>query len=631
MINDINWREPLWLLVALQPWLVFAGSFILSRFSPTQYAEPALLPWASIRHTQGFAVNKVFHFGLLALAWACFAIALAGPRTPRAIYSTQQQQFAEVMLVVDVSRSMSARDIAPSRLQRAKLELTDLLRRTQGLRIGIVVYAAKPHLLVPPTTDKQLLTYYLNQLHSKMLPTEGSDLHAAIKFAAANLSTSLPGTTNRPHALLLVTDGETNDSAQASLALQQTVQSLAKNGMQLYILGTGTRAGSPVLSDSSGWLTDNGSEVISRMNAGLLKNLAATGNGKFATISNTDSEWQTLYHDGLANLQQQTSLSDRNALVEWQEHYPVWLFVGMLLFLFGHLNYRRHNTPENIPRNKPVARHRATQTLTVTATALILAASLLLTKQNTWAAGNTVKPAYSAYTKQAYQTALELYANLPGFTGRMGEGSSAYKLENYARAVQAFTLAVLDADTDKQRASALFNLANSYFQLENYPLAAAIYKDALRYQPAFRAAHVNLGYAEALQQQQDYNPTGLADRANRGIRSLRAPDGLDITKGSVSIDESSDPDAKIKSDNAHRSENADELKNIQQATSVTQRIEEFDDNRWQYNLTSTQTITQYIKTIHTDESIFWQRVFEHEEDFPAPLDQPRQLPGVKPW
>ena len=114
------------------------------------------------------------------------------------------------------------------------------------------------------------------------------------------------------------------------------------------------------------------------------------------------------------------------------------------------------------------------------------------------AEGNWQQRAYQAYEREAYQDARQWYARVPGYPGRMGEGSSSYQLGKYDHAVRQFVRATLDANSDPQRADALFNLANTYFKLSRFQEAVAIYGDALRYRPQDEKITRNLAYAQAL-------------------------------------------------------------------------------------------------------------------------------------
>lgn len=612
-MNELSWREPMWLFVAMVPWGFLCLGLFIKRFSMQSFADVALLPWVRARPVRGMQLNNLLRFLCLAGAWLCFAVVLAGPRTPKAIYATGEASVANVMIVVDVSRSMTARDVMPGRLERARLELIDLLQRSQGIRYGIVVYAARPHLLLPPTADKRILKYYLNMLRKELLPTEGSDLQAALRLATHKSTTG----GRYPDALLLVTDGglASQDEIHRQV-LHKTIANINQQGTRLFALGVGTISGSSILDKNSGWLKYDDQVINSKLDAGLLKAMALVGQGKYAQVSDSDSDWRSLYNNGLALLGTQTSQINADAIIEWSEHYPLWLILGATLFLLAH---GRVTLPSP----------------TTMASVLVIAISFgAVSMPATGYADEvfSINNAYAAYIRADYERAGKLYARIAGYAGRMGEGSSAYHLEEYELAVQSFILAALEAKDDRQRAQALFNLANCYFKSTDYAAAAAIYSDVLRYQPSFKPAQLNLEYALVLKKKKESAGTAtLATRAGRGPRSARAADNVDISQGGISLGDSTNennftlpaaPDAQPASGDADR---------IQSVESAMEQSEEFKDTQWQYEITDANSINQYINRIETDESVFWQRMFEGEEGFVAPVDEPHEVPGVRPW
>ncbi len=611
-MNEISWREPVWLLVASVPWLFLLLGYLFGFLQRHTYADEKLLPWVKGRQGNTMQVKHIIRFLFLAMAWLCFAIVLAGPRSPAAIYDTAEESYTRVMLVVDVSRSMTARDIAPNRLERAKLELVDLINRSQNVSYGIVVFAARAHLLVPPTPDKTILKYYLNMLRPELLPTKGSNLQAALSMASKTLGP--PSTA----ALLLVSDGGVWSERESDRAkLGQTLLEINKKGIHLYALGVGSVAGSSILDKKRGWLKDNDQTVNTKLDVDLLAEISLLGKGKFAEVSDTDSEWRALYHGGIALLGTQASKIKSDSIIEWTEHYKIWLLLAMLLYVLAHGKIILFKDRDKI----------LTLALSISVTGMLFPADSVAIEQ-----GN-IRSAYTAYEKKNYAQAQKLYAIISGYQGRMGEGGSAYQLQQYDMAAQSFILATLAAADDAQRSTALFNLANSYFRAGNYAEAESIYEDVLRYQPVHPAAQLNLKYARALKKQQQKNAAQvMATRAGRGPRAARAADNLDLSQGGISLGDLDD-DAKdfLPDLDGDLNKNLVAGKRIEDVESSTRKSEEFDDAQWQYEITDTNSLNLYISRLVTDESVFWKRLFEAEEGFVAPVEEPHAVPGAKPW
>ena len=242
-------------------------------------------------------------------------------------------------------------------------------------------------------------------------------------------------------------------------------------------------------------------------------------------------------------------------------------------------------------------------------------------------ASDDYQTAYDYLQQQQYAMAKQLFARQTGYAARMGEGSAAYYLADYKQAAQQFTQALLDADSDQQRGKALFNLANSRFQLSDYTTAEILYRDVLRYLPEHAASISNLEFARALQREA-IKGTRTAHRAGRGAQTGEAPQGMS-TEGvrGLTLGEDRQPPVFLpNSDNTQRA-NGQELN---QARAASTRVDADRDSDWQYRINTLEQLQQENLHIEASHS-FWQRLFEQEEGFPAPLEQVQELPGVKPW
>ncbi|MFP5418967.1 MAG: vWA domain-containing protein, partial [Gammaproteobacteria bacterium] len=254
---NLHWREPLWLGLAGVP-LLFVWWRRLRRARLLRYADAALLPWVQRLRGEGPAAR--WRGALHVLAWLLLALAAAGPRTPLESHAGQPavRHHVAVMVAVDVSASMRASDIAPDRLTRARLELSDWLPRVQGERVGLIVYAGSAGVLLPPTDDINLLRRALDQIDPRLIDAPGSNLAAALTLAHRQLQAA-PG---RAKAVLLVTDAE---SGNADAAAAHAVEQLAKASIPLFVYGVGSEAGAPIPLPEGGWAEQGGMQVQSRM------------------------------------------------------------------------------------------------------------------------------------------------------------------------------------------------------------------------------------------------------------------------------------------------------------------------------------------------------------------------------
>ena len=180
----------------------------------------------------------------------------------------------DVMVVLDVSKSMLAQDVQPSRLQRAVQLLGRLFDQLPGDRIGLVVFAGQAYLQMPLTLDHAAAHMYLNSVSPDMVPTPGTNIADAIRMAREAFNTQ-----EKTHkVILLITDGE--DFGEGAV---EQARKAYEEGIVIHTIGVGTPAGAPIRDSQTGDYKrdENGQIVISRLNETELKQIAAEGHGSF--------------------------------------------------------------------------------------------------------------------------------------------------------------------------------------------------------------------------------------------------------------------------------------------------------------------------------------------------------------
>ncbi|KPK55341.1 MAG: hypothetical protein AMS22_04755 [Thiotrichales bacterium SG8_50] len=610
----MHWREPLWLLVGLQPLLIWLIYRWLRRRSATAYAERALLPWVRHATFAPAAWRRALQTLLVAAAWLCLAVALAGPRIPLQRFGTDAIESTEVIAVVDLSRSMAAQDILPSRIERAKLELHDLLRHMRDERLGLVVFAHRPHLLAPPTSDRAALAHYVDTLETRLLPTEGSDLAAALRYAASVFSSS----PNGQRAVLLLSNGpDSMQDAATHNELAEQARALRRAGIAVYILGLGTAEGEALFDDHGRWLQHEGVPLRSYLQETALRQLAEQAGGRYITVRDTHEDWDTLYHRGIALLGAEQRDARGEAQVIYQELYATAMLAGLFALLAAVIL---------IPAVARVP-WRATSVA-------ILLVTLGHVPQGRTQDMSAQHEAYAAYQAKHFAEAERLYSNIPGHTARMGQGASAYLGGNFDDALRQFTRAVLAGDNNDQRADAIFNLANAYYQIGDYENAAVLFADVLHYRPDDQYAAMNYEFVVAL-----YREVRRAVRENRlgqgrGPRAEIAREDTQVGSSRLSL--ADDEPTPVESPLPPAGIDADRWqalieRGLEHARMATARVERQDDAHWTYEVTDARDIALDTMFTADQESGLWRRVFEMEEGFPAPLETPRDVPGTVPW
>lgn len=320
-INQFHFLRPLWLL-AIVPALALA--YLLWQQKRRSGYWHRFIQADLLQHLleQQLGKNSRWQlYGLIA-AWLLACIALAGPswqRLPQAVHKSE----AAVVILYDMSPSMVAQDIKPSRLQRAQYKLRDYLRQREEGLTALIAYAGDAHVVSPLTDDTATIANLLPALHPGMMPAPGSNVEAAVEKALDLFS----GAGASEGEILLVTDGVAEE------ALPEIRRLLSNKRIRLSVLGIGTAEGAPIPTGDGGFLRSRSNDiVIARLNRGDLRNLSADLGGTYAELRYDDSDIEHL----LAHTEQQEMLNQQRRMVErqfdtWQDNGR-WLAVLLLPF-----------------------------------------------------------------------------------------------------------------------------------------------------------------------------------------------------------------------------------------------------------------------------------------------------------
>ena len=256
-------------------------------------------------------------------------VALAGPTWEKRLQSVYQQGSA-LVIALDLSRSMDATDIRPSRLIRARHKIADILNLRKEGQSALVVYAADAFAVTPLTTDVDTILALLPDLETSMMPAQGTRADRALERALELFDNS----TVQQGDLLLVTDGLSDLEAERIEALL-----VQHPGQRISVLAIGTPEGGPVPLRNGDFLKDRqGAIVITRLQVENMRHIAGIGNGAYATISTDDIDINTLNYLMESRFDDdEAQLSDRSTDL-WRELGP-----SLLLFVlpFAALAFRR--------------------------------------------------------------------------------------------------------------------------------------------------------------------------------------------------------------------------------------------------------------------------------------------------
>lgn len=269
----------------------------------------------------GVAKQRRTKTKLLMWSLVFLVIALAQPRWGFQ-WQDLKQRGVDIIVALDVSTSMRATDIKPSRLERAKHKVADLLRMLKGDRIGVVAFAGTSFLHCPLTLDYQAAEMFLGALDTDLIPLQGTALGHAIETSIQAFSTI----ERKSKAILLITDGEDHEGA-----VSKAIQRAQKEGVKIFVIGIGRDEGVPVPDQNGGGFKRNpsGEIVLSKINEPLLEKIALDTGGAYVRSVLGDTDLQTLYLDQIQQSIEKKELKSSRRK-RWTERFQWFVFVGLL-------------------------------------------------------------------------------------------------------------------------------------------------------------------------------------------------------------------------------------------------------------------------------------------------------------
>ncbi len=325
MTLPLTWAAPefAWLLL-----LAIPGGVLLLWSKAKQRAT-----WLRLGgDTAGHARYSVGDWLLPVLAFLLVVAALCQPQWGR-IAQAEHHLGRDILVVLDVSRSMLADDLSPNRLHQARTAVTGLLPHLRGERIGLIAFAGTAYLVCPLTHDYATFADALAETGPNSIPVGGSLLSSALKEALLAFSRSK----SQGKILIVISDGEDHGSTSDRLALQQTVQALKNAGVSIHGVAAGTAAGGLIpLAQGQFHKDANGEIVTSRLHSETLS--AISGEATSASLSQDAQALQTIYRIHSPVWAAKASLKQTQRLAE---RYQIPLAVALLLLLIAPLIRRR--------------------------------------------------------------------------------------------------------------------------------------------------------------------------------------------------------------------------------------------------------------------------------------------------
>jgi aerotolerance protein batB len=259
--------------------------------------------------------------GLAVFAFALLVVMLARPQMGTKI-THEKRNGIEAVIAIDVSNSMMAQDVVPSRLEKSKLLIENLVDHFTHDRIGLVVFAGDAFVQLPITTDYVSAKMFLQNIDPSLVATQGTDIAKAINLSMRSFSQQK----DIGKAVIVITDGEDHEGGALEAA-----KAANDKGVRVFILGIGSTKGAPIPLQEGGYLTDrSGQTVLTALNETMCKEIAQAGKGTYIHVDNTNDAQEKL-NDELAKLQR----ADTQAVIysEYGEQFQAVCIIVIILLI----------------------------------------------------------------------------------------------------------------------------------------------------------------------------------------------------------------------------------------------------------------------------------------------------------
>ncbi len=563
MIELFHFIRPYWLF-ALLPLFILLWLLIHRHLSSGNWAkvcDPELLPHILIAQEKK---RKKWPFFVFTIAGFLAIFALAGPTWQR-VPQPSFRDTSALIILLDLSRSMDATDLNPSRLVRARFKVTDLLKQRQLGETALIVYAGDAFTVTPLTDDIETIISQLSVLNTAIMPSQGSRADLALKKAADLLQQA--GQKNGH--ILFITDGLNENR------YKQSIKNMAN--YQISILGVGTSDGSPIPLESGGFLKDaQGSIVIPKLEQNHLRKMALLGGGIYQNIQNDDSDIKALastYNSNLFNTHE-----DKNKLKidTWRENGP-WLLLFLIpLAAFG---FRRG----------------------LLSVFLLFFLFPIPQQVQAWDWKSLwVTPDQQA--SQAFEQGdIEKSAEL--FNNPKWKSAAQYKLGDYEQALKSLE--------GMETADDYYNKGNALAQLSRYPESIEAYKKALELNPEHKDAQYNKELIEKQSEKQESQDSEKSDsKQEKSEKSQKQESDQENSEKSQKQESAQEQENSEK--NEQKSEEAQKNENAQEEKSKESQEKQFKDENVSTPDELEQAKEQLLRKIIDDPGALLRRKFKYQ-------------------
>ena len=496
-------------------------------------------------------------FWLLQAALALIIVMLARPQFGTRI-SHEKRQGIETLIAMDISNSMLAEDVTPSRLDRCKMMVENLVDNFTDDKIGLIVFAGDAFIQLPITSDYVSAKMFLADIQPSMIRTQGTDIALAIRKA----QNSFTQEENIGKAIIVITDGEDHEGGAVEAAKEAR-----KKGMRVYVLGVGSDGGSPIPDGNGGYMKDrSGNTVMTRLNQDMCRQIAQAGGGAYIHVDN-NSDAQRQLDNELAKLAKKETES--TVFSEYDEQFQA-VGILVLLLLIAELCILECKNPllRNVRFFKGKRRYSSAMTLLMLMTAM--AANAQNDRDYIREGNRNFRSGKFAEAEVSYRKSIEKNPRNPQAAYNLGNALFAQKKDSAA--VVAYESGVQLETSAIRKSMGYHNMGVVCQSHKMFSEAIEAYKNALRLNPKDDEARYNLEICKKQQKNQQ-------NKQNQDKQNQKKDDkGKDQKKDQQKEKQKQDKDKQQqnKDKNKMSKDNAEQLLNaaIQQEKNTQKRMKD---------------------------------------------------------
>jgi Ca-activated chloride channel family protein len=427
-------------------------------------------------------------FWILQAALALLILMLARPQMGTKI-SHEKRTGIETIIALDISNSMRAEDIVPSRLDRSKMMVENLVDHFTNDKIGLIVFAGDAFVQLPITSDYVSAKMFLSSIDPSMMATQGTDIAAAIDMA----SNSFTQEEGIGKAIIVITDGEDHEGGAL-----QAAQAAQKKGMRVFVLGVGSTQGAPIPIPGTGdYMKDNtGNTVMSALNEDMCRQVAQAGGGAYIHVENNSAAQQRLDNelDRLAKKETSTTVYS-----DYNEQFQAFGVLALLLLILEICILDRRN-----PLLKRISFFGTKkQVATIVLLLLTMSVNAQTDRQYIRQGNKQYNAGDYANAEISYRKAIEKNPRNPQAVYNLGNALMAQKKDSAS--IEQFQSAARLETNPMRKYQSFHNIGVICQTHKMYGEAIEAYKSALRLNPDDDETRYNLELCKHQKKKQDQN------------------------------------------------------------------------------------------------------------------------------